>query len=39
MAVNFRTVYEGPVLDALFTAILLSVGAYELWSARLLLGL
>jgi Kef-type K+ transport system membrane component KefB len=39
MAVNFRMVYEGELVDAVFTAILLSVVANELWSARLLRGL
>jgi len=38
MAVNFKLVYEGPLVDAAFTAVLFSVVANELWSARLLRG-
>jgi len=39
MAVNFKLVYEGPLVDAAFTAVLFSVVVNELWSARLLRGL
>ncbi len=39
MALNFKLVYEGPLIGVAFTAVLLSVVANELWSARLLKGL
>lgn len=39
MALNFKLVYEGPLISVAFTSVLLSVVANELWSARLLRGL
>ena len=38
MALNLRLVYEGPFVDWVFTAVLVSIVLNELWSARLLKG-
>jgi len=38
MALNLRLVYEGPFVDWVFTAVLMSMVLNELWSARLLKG-
>jgi Kef-type K+ transport system membrane component KefB len=38
MALNLRLVYEGPFVDWVFTAVLVSLVLNELWSARLLKG-
>jgi Kef-type K+ transport system membrane component KefB len=38
MALNLRLVYDGPFVDWVFTAVLVSMVLNELWSARLLKG-
>jgi Kef-type K+ transport system membrane component KefB len=38
MALNLRLVYQGPYVDWVFTAVLVSMVVNELWSARLLKG-
>ena len=39
LAISYRLVYQGPVVDLAFTAILASVVISDLWSARLVKGL